>query len=736
MKANIHEKASPMLNRGGPFHGHELRLTIGMIVKNEEKTLEKCLNSLQPLLKAIPSELIITDTGSSDRTVKIAERFADQVIHFEWCDDFSAARNTGLQGARGEWFMFLDGDEWFEDTAELIDFFNSGECEKYNSASYIVRNYHDLDGKSYADFHASRLFRQYPDICFQGIVHENIIRVDPCKFFSAYVHHYGYVHQTKKSSLYKFDRNSNLLHQEIKEHPDDLKSYYQLAKEYFIIQEHDQAIDVIESGLAIKRVHPNKNLRLVLLHLLIKIYFIKNDFQKVLQQSDECINSELSGSIPLLDCLCFEQVAAFKLQDYHKAVEAGEQYRKLYKRYQAKELDMTALMMSDYSCIEDKNRDDVLRMTARSYIELDSMENAVALLKQVDLTLPNSISKTFTVYTAAADYFDDWTLLSEFYKDVLDLGDKDRIAVFVACMEGVFDTHPDEYVRLLHAITDIGSEDSYSLFCRLRLSENEGDHQSALLILDQLTYYDEELTSCYSDVLYYAMEEKINFQRNLERFDTDDLPLIVAAMQKRHHNLADLVTDYFKTYSYESPKGLYLSLCLFEQAILAKAEDKSDDDYLELLDRYVAMSVEYLQAVYQMDFLKENNSVLPRAFRFMYWMNEALTAKKLADNVMYLSNLKSALKAYPPLNYPVQLLLDRFEAEEQKKHSDATEFNALAAEIKKQVENMITQGRLQEARQIIPQLAALIPGDKDVQRFQRLTNAEPTMQEILSRLPQ
>lgn len=86
------------------FHGAEIRLTIGMIVKNEEKTLGKCLASLKPLLDEVPSELIITDTGSTDHTVEIAEKYTDHIIHFEWCNDFSAARNTGLKAARGEWF--------------------------------------------------------------------------------------------------------------------------------------------------------------------------------------------------------------------------------------------------------------------------------------------------------------------------------------------------------------------------------------------------------------------------------------------------------------------------------------------------------------------------------------------------------------------------------------------------------------------------------------------------------
>ena len=114
-------------------------LTIGMIVKNEEKYLEQCLSGLKPILDNVDSELIIADTGSTDRTVEIAKQFTDNVFFFEWINDFAAARNSTLEKARGEWYMFVDGDEVFQSCDEIIKFFNSGEYKKYNSASFMGR---------------------------------------------------------------------------------------------------------------------------------------------------------------------------------------------------------------------------------------------------------------------------------------------------------------------------------------------------------------------------------------------------------------------------------------------------------------------------------------------------------------------------------------------------------------------------------------------------------------------
>ena len=99
-------------------------LSGGIITKNEEKNLPNCLEGLKPLLMAIPSELIIVDTGSTDQTKEIARKYTSKVYDFKWINDFSAARNETLKHASGEWYMYLDADEWIEDCRELIAFFS------------------------------------------------------------------------------------------------------------------------------------------------------------------------------------------------------------------------------------------------------------------------------------------------------------------------------------------------------------------------------------------------------------------------------------------------------------------------------------------------------------------------------------------------------------------------------------------------------------------------------------
>ena len=89
-----------------------------MIVKNEEANIERALS----WGKGVVSEQIVVDTGSTDRTVEIAERMGAKIYHFEWIDDFAAAKNFAISKAKYEWIALLDADEYFleEDAKKLL----------------------------------------------------------------------------------------------------------------------------------------------------------------------------------------------------------------------------------------------------------------------------------------------------------------------------------------------------------------------------------------------------------------------------------------------------------------------------------------------------------------------------------------------------------------------------------------------------------------------------------------
>lgn len=208
-------------------------LTISLLISNRPETARKCIESIMPILKAIPSELILTDTSKNAQMNALCHEYTDQVYEFEWVKDFSKARNFGLEKAKGEWFMFLDDDEWFMDVQEIIDFFKSGEYKEYGYADYLTRNFYDPECTQYGDCWVSRMFRRDEDIRYEGIVHEIFTPVrGPKKYIYSTTHHIGYIFLTEEKRKAHSERNITLLFEQLKADPTNLRWQGQLVLEY------------------------------------------------------------------------------------------------------------------------------------------------------------------------------------------------------------------------------------------------------------------------------------------------------------------------------------------------------------------------------------------------------------------------------------------------------------------------------------------------------------------------
>ena len=143
MKAalEVRKKIGP---REIPEKGEKGTVSLCMIVKNEEKYLARCLQSA----KTIVDEMIVVDTGSSDRTKELATIFGAKVFEFPWENDFSSARNHSLSKASGDWILILDADEVVApgDQSYLRELISLKGKEPI-AYSFVTRNY--VNGADY-----------------------------------------------------------------------------------------------------------------------------------------------------------------------------------------------------------------------------------------------------------------------------------------------------------------------------------------------------------------------------------------------------------------------------------------------------------------------------------------------------------------------------------------------------------------------------------------------------------
>ncbi|MEQ8172630.1 MAG: glycosyltransferase family 2 protein, partial [Candidatus Eremiobacterota bacterium] len=134
-----------------------------MIVKNEEDTLSDCLESVRGLV----DEMIIVDTGSTDRTVEIAEKFGARIFHYKWHDDFGKARNFSLSHARGDWILVMDGDEVF-DSSSVWKFRKFLETATINNPlSPKIINHMEEENNTTEHFHC-RIFPNTGKFLYKG----------------------------------------------------------------------------------------------------------------------------------------------------------------------------------------------------------------------------------------------------------------------------------------------------------------------------------------------------------------------------------------------------------------------------------------------------------------------------------------------------------------------------------------------------------------------------------------
>lgn len=223
-----------------------LPITVCMIAKNEDIHIEECLKRLRPC----KFEIVVVDTGSVDRTVETARKYTDKVFHFDWCDDFSAARNYSISQASNDWVLIIDCDEYLENI-NLADIENT-LSENISSVGMIVRNnpYIIQGVRSIMTERIGRLFnRRYCH--YEGNIHEQVTTLEgeePAAFpIPLTFYHEGYVSESGKRM--RATRNLEMLLHDLEHKGASPYIYFQLGQNYISLNDLEKAAYYFKLGL-------------------------------------------------------------------------------------------------------------------------------------------------------------------------------------------------------------------------------------------------------------------------------------------------------------------------------------------------------------------------------------------------------------------------------------------------------------------------------------------------------
>jgi len=314
------KKKGKKKNQGPPKPS--VRLSQCMIVKNEEKNIEKALG----WAKGIAFEQIVVDTGSTDRTVELAGKMGAKVYHFEWINDFSAAKNFAIEQATGNWIAFLDADEYLspDDAKKLIPLLKRIQAEpemrKWLALNFPMAHV-DENGKPFAIHDQERVFRNVPAARYTGKIHEmlavpaeNIAHDDEVT-----VIHTGYAKATYEEAN-KAERNIDLLRAELATNPDDLNTKAYLADS---LMAKDDEESIAEAEELLYEVILGKTgvipaLRKKGYSRLVKKY---DELPKKRYMRDELCRKALSEFPEDLDFECYLGIALNQKGEYRSALE-------------------------------------------------------------------------------------------------------------------------------------------------------------------------------------------------------------------------------------------------------------------------------------------------------------------------------------------------------------------------------------------------------------------------------
>lgn len=224
-------------------------ISVCIIAKNEESHIEKCLAALKPY----DFEIVVVDTGSTDRTKEIAANYADKVLDFVWINDFSAARNFSLEHASHDYVLILDCDEIVlsldrEKINKLID-------EHPDAVGRIAIDNHYTSNQmdSIYQGRVERFFnKKY--FHFTSPIHEQVTHNKKGMNYESYdlpilVDHTGYA-GTAEELQKKVERNNALLFEELRKDPENPYLYFQIAQSYNMIYDYENSYQYYQKALA------------------------------------------------------------------------------------------------------------------------------------------------------------------------------------------------------------------------------------------------------------------------------------------------------------------------------------------------------------------------------------------------------------------------------------------------------------------------------------------------------
>ena len=719
-------------------------LSIGLIVKNEETHLENCLKALQPLRDAIPCQLVIADTGSTDNTVEIAKKYADEVFYFEWIDDFAAARNAVMDRCTGEWYLSVDADEYLreESVPQIVEFLEK-EAKDYNTARLTIYNW-NADEKRYTEFFGVRLCRMSTGLRYIGRIHEILVATPPVKKMPKVIFdHYGYFYATQDDRKKKSERNMKLMREEYKSHPKDVRLLTLLIDSCL---DTEEKLGYVERALELTRekfqtadqMSTQEKYESVATYQLATIaYYEAGKYEEAQKIGKEALRIFPDHPSTLIDVNFTLGVIAYNDKNWEQVVEYTEAYQKAYHRWK-EEPAWRDLVMNLLNCESEFMYQKILVCLLTGYYHLERFEDALhgfSELEIEDLT-QESFKEMLLLLIILSTKMNITDMLQHWYQTcMVDLkGQEEKEYFFIHFSQQILRGFlmllqdkggEDEEIAFsfLKSLAALQGEDDMLRLVRLAVQEKEGAlseeefAQNVREYLNSIENWEEIPAAAYA----MALRAGVTVPRKalLGGFQMmSDKANWLAANQPQFVELLSRLSENWDWNSDILTLTWYVLLWTAALNTMVSVEDHAKRELI--FDKYCEAEGLYLQQFFNPAILNaEGIQAFPPIHQFGFYAVQAQKQLKNRDLVGALGTMKHVAEVNQDVKKLVQAITEVWTQREEEAKNAKDEMSQLAQSLKLGIQALVQTGREHEAKEALEKYIKICPNDTSMMEMLR-----------------
>lgn len=613
-------------------------LSIVMMMKNEERYLEKTLKALLPLRKEIESELIILDTGSEDNSVEIAKKYTDKIYFEKWNNNFADMRNKSISYASGEWLLILDADEELIEYKKLVEFFKSNLYKKFNSASLELKNISSQDNEEFTRTINLRMFKN-DNFSYKGAIHEQPQYKEPIYNNIAVFNHYGYLYIDEEQRFNKIKRNEKILLDVLKTEENNEYINFQMAKNLMAIDKNKEAKYYMEKSF---QLYKNKGrIPAYVYSNLAKLYITISEYDKAERICEDYIKFD-DKNIDIYYYLALSKYISYKYQD---SLEKYNKYIYLLDNYN---------ISTQYNSIFCDGNTVGLRESAeikilQIYYSLGQYNEVLNCVKKLK---SNQINNLYIEIIKSLLETNNEKYLVDMYSSLTTSVEKKK---FKRRLENILISESKEKKEYIYELFSKFEED-YGALNKVRL----GKEITLEKYKDLLCNEEEEY---YSYLIYDAFYRGIKLEDILQNVSK-------VALDKYFNHICKykrkFIIDAYK-YLTDIPYTLdlnklkvYCSLC---KALIQNGKF-TDDKYLQAFSMYITYSYDYLRQLYNSNIDDESlmNLCTSKEDKFVINIKIAENLKNI-NKLDYIYKLKDILLKNTQYKKAIEILIKNFKNE-------------------------------------------------------------------------